>query len=149
MSKKHTSIRSQLQHRLLPSLSCDGQYFWSQNGWDRYSINPWEFGGICKQKAFAQDVFSSISTLQLPKKAIMRNRRIYTLYLKQPIQRGGLITYKFMANFALRVERLLVTVSMIWHISLHRELCSQSQTQSPIKDVLCLPKTEVRLILFF
>lgn len=43
-------MRSQLQHLFLPSLSCDGQYFWSQNGWERYSINPWGFGGICKHK---------------------------------------------------------------------------------------------------
>lgn len=44
-----TSILSQLQHRGVPSRSCEGQYFCIQKGCALYSISPTEFVGICRR----------------------------------------------------------------------------------------------------
>ena len=45
---KPTSIRSQLQHLGVPSISCEGQYFCNQKGSALYSIKPFIFVGIWK-----------------------------------------------------------------------------------------------------
>jgi hypothetical protein len=103
-----TSIFSQLQQRGVLSRSCEGQYFWPQNGWALYSIKPLPFVGICRNTSRKNELLAHYTD----ETARRRNANAYAVYhsLQCRSLRFSEDTrpYKLKADVALWMMQLLV-----------------------------------------
>lgn len=106
-----TSIFSQLQQRGVPSCSCEGQYFWGQNGCALYSILPPAFAGIYfNNKRSYQKLPSLIKMFFLHWKWCLK---LYNWWIH---------TYKILADITFGMMQLHVARFMVRVVIHHREL---------------------------
>lgn len=103
--KNCTSIFSQLQQRGVRSSSCEGQYFWPQNGWALYSIKPVLFVAICRN---ARTQKSSYMLIQTSVRALCQTEYIQRRFLQIEGRRhisGGVAPCSTTCGMALRLAR--------------------------------------------